>query len=51
MLCCRCIVGACEAALKDVMKKDLVMSVYQGGQWGSFRHVTLEKGMVFSRTF
>ena len=42
--CCRCAVGASEAALQEVMKQDLVMNVYRNGQWGSYRHIVLPQG-------
>jgi hypothetical protein len=40
-----------EEELTDVFAKDLVMNVFNAGQWGSFRHVPLEAGMSLERMF
>jgi hypothetical protein len=35
-----------EGELRAVYSKDLVMNVFRDGQWGSFRHLPLQPGML-----
>ena len=36
--------------LSDLMEHDLVMNIYRGGQWGSFRHLSGQRGRTRNTT-
>ncbi|XP_068119118.1 fatty acid synthase [Hyperolius riggenbachi] len=39
-----------EEEMQQLQEKDLVMNVYRGGQWGSFRHVPFQKENTQDKT-